>query len=162
MHIKIRKMEPEDWKLVSKIYIKGLNEGNANFEPVLPLWNEQDLDRAPEYSIVACKEDIIVGWASLSLASKREVYNGVAEDSVYVAREYRRKGIGNLLLKELIELSEKKDIWTLQARIFPENTESIAMHKKHNFGVVGTHARIGRLNGKWRDVTIMERRRKKA
>lgn len=160
MHVKIEKMKPEDWKQVSRIYIEGVNTGNGNFEPILPLWNKWNRDRVPGCSIVARKENIIVGWASLSLTSKLEAYNGVVEDSVYIAREYRRKGIGNLLLKELIELSEKKGIWTLQARIFSENTESIALHKKHNFRIVGTHERIGRLNGKWRDVAIMERRSK--
>ena len=161
MDIKIRKMELKDWKYVSKIYFECINTGNANFETNLPSWDKWNLDRVPECSIVACNEEIIVGWASLSFISEREVYRGVAEDSVYVTETYREIGIGNILLKKLIELSEKKGIWTLHARIFPENTQSIALHKKHDFRIVGTHNRIGKMNGKWRDVTVMERRSKK-
>lgn len=161
MDIKIRKMELNDWKYVSKIYVEGINTGNANFETNLPSWDKWNLDRVPECSIVACNENIIVGWASLSFISEREVYNGVAEDSVYVTETYRGMGIGNALFEKLIELSEKKDIWTLHARIFPENNQSIALHKKHDFRIVGTHKRIGKMDGKWRDVTVMERRSKK-
>ncbi len=161
MNIKIEEIKPEDWKQVSEIYMEGVSTGNANFESTLPLWDEWVLKQVPGCNIVACNGDLIVGWASLAFASKREVYSGVAEDSVYVKEKYRKRGIGDMLLKKLIELSEKKGIWTLQARIFPENTESISLHKKHGFKVVGTHERIGKLDGKWRDVTIMERRSKK-
>ncbi|MGB9977855.1 N-acetyltransferase family protein [Methanobacterium sp.] len=154
-------MELKDWEYVSKIHVEGISTGNANFETTLPSWNNWNLDRVPECSIVACNGDIIIGWASLSFISEREVYSGVAEDSLYVTEIYRGMGIGNVLLKKLIELSEKKGIWTLQAKIFPENTQSIALHKKHNFRIVGTHEKIGKMDGKWRNVTVMERRSKK-
>jgi L-amino acid N-acyltransferase YncA len=49
-------------------------------------------------------------------------------------------------------------MWTLQAGIFPENTASIRLHKSAGFRVVGTRERIGRMNGRWRDVVLMERR----
>lgn len=138
MDVKIEKIKPEDWKQTLKIYVEGISTGNANFEITLPSWDKWILEQLPGRNIVACKENVIVGWASLSSTSKREVYKGVAEDSVYVIKKYRWKGIGNLLLKKLIELSEKKGIWTIQAKIFPENTESIALHKKHDFRIVGT------------------------
>jgi L-amino acid N-acyltransferase YncA len=58
----------------------------------------------------------------------------------------------------LIESSEKEGIWTLQAGIFPENKSSIALHKKKGFRVVGVRERIGKMNGVWRDVILLERR----
>lgn len=161
MKLEIKKMRPEDWEHVCQIYDEGTDTGNANFEATLPPWNEWILKQVPECSVVAIINDVLVGWASLSRYSERDVYNGVAEDSVYVMKEYRRNGIGNVLLEKLIELSEEKDIWTLQARIFPENRESIALHKKHTFRTVGTHERLGKMSGEWRDVTVMERRSKK-
>lgn len=133
----IKKMKPEDWEHVSKIYDEGTATGNANFEASLLPWNEWILKQIPKCSIVAIKEDIVVGWASLASYSLREVYNGVAEDSVYVRKKYQRRGVGDILLQKLIELSEENDIWTLQARIFPENRESIALHKKHGFRTGG-------------------------
>lgn len=126
----------------------------------MPPWDEWILKQVPGSSIIAINDDVIVGWASLSSASEREVYRGVAEDSVYVMNEYRRKGVGDVLLEKLIEISEENGIWTLQARIFPENRESIALHRKHTFRIVGTHERLGEMNGQWRDVTVMERRSK--
>lgn len=161
MNVEIKKMRPEDWKQVSRIYDEGTDTGNANFEVALPSWDEWILKQVPGCSIVAIKDDVIVGWASLSIYSEREVYNGVAEDSVYVTKEYRRKGVGDILLEKIIALSEEKGIWTLQARIFPENRESIALHQKHAFKIVGTHEKLGKMDGQWRDVTLMERRSKK-
>lgn len=61
MNIKIRKMEPEDWKYVSEIYIECINTGNANFETALPSWNRWSLDCVPECSIVACNRNMIIG-----------------------------------------------------------------------------------------------------
>lgn len=104
------------------------------------------------------QNDIILGWAALTPVSKREVYKGVAEDSVYVDEKYRGQGIGKALLERLIDLSEEKGFWTLQTRIFPENIVSVKLHKRCGFRIVGTHKRIGKMRGEWRDVTIMERR----
>ena len=98
------------------------------------------------------------GWAALSAVSERKVYAGVAEVSVYVAASARGKGIGRTLLGALIEESEGHGIWTLQAGIFPENAASIELHKKVGFRVVGRRERIGCLEGRWRDVVLLERR----
>jgi phosphinothricin acetyltransferase len=66
--------------------------------------------------------------------------------------------VGKLLLGALIETSERAGIWTLQAGIFPENTASVELHRRHGFRVVGVRERIGCMNGVWRDVVLMERR----
>jgi phosphinothricin acetyltransferase len=62
----------------------------------------------------------------------------------------------------LIEQSEKKGIWTLQAGIFPENAMSIKIHEDCGFRIMGRRERIGKMNGIWRDTLIMERRSSKA
>jgi phosphinothricin acetyltransferase len=101
---------------------------------------------------------MVVGWAALSPVSRREVYAGVAEVSVYVAQSEKGNGIGSRLLQRLISESEAEGIWTLQAGIFPENAASIELHRKFGFREVGKREKIGRLNGEWRDVILMERR----
>lgn len=157
MNVEIKKMSPEDWKHISQIYDEGTDTGYTNFEVKLPPWDEWIIKQVQGCSIVAIKDDVIIGWGSLAIYSDREVYSGVVEDSIYIKREYRRKGIGDILLKKLIELSEERGIWTLQARIFPENRQSISLHRKHAFKTMGTHEKLGKMDGKWRDVTLMER-----
>ena len=75
-----------------------------------------------------------------------------------MAAAARGKGVGKVLLKALIEESERHGIWTLHAGIFPENAASIAVHKSCGFREVGIRHRIGKLGDTWRDVLLLERR----
>ena len=100
----------------------------------------------------------VVGWAVLSPVSRRKVYSGVAEVSVYVGSRIRGRGIGKALLRALIEASESSGLWTLQAGIFAINQASISLHERCGFRVVGLRERIGQLHGVWHDVVLMERR----
>lgn len=67
-------------------------------------------------------------------------------------------GIAALLLKALVDSTERAGIWTIQAGIFPENTASLAVHARAGFRVIGVRERIGRHRGVWRDVVLVERR----
>jgi len=102
----------------------------------------------------------VLGWAALSPVSGRCVYSGVAEVSVYVAERARGRGLGGKLLAALVQASEREGIWTLQAGIFPENAASIAIHERCGFRVVGKREKLGALDGRWRDVVLLERRSK--
>jgi phosphinothricin acetyltransferase len=82
----------------------------------------------------------------------------VAEVSVYIAQKARRKGVGMAVLGELVASSERAGVWTLQAGIFPENNASIELHKRAGFRVLGVREKIGCMQGRWRDVVLMERR----
>jgi L-amino acid N-acyltransferase YncA len=62
------------------------------------------------------------------------------------------------LLADLVNASEQAGIWTLQAGIFPENRASLELHRRLGFRVVGTREKMGCMNGRWRDVCLMERR----
>ena len=62
------------------------------------------------------------------------------------------------MMKKLILDSEENQFWTLQAGIFPENVVSKKIHEKHGFNIVGTRKKIGEMNGKWRDIILLERR----
>ena len=94
----------------------------------------------------------------MSAVSKRAAYAGVAEVSMYVGTHYRGRGLGRRLLGALISASEAREIWTLQAGIFPENRASILLHEKLGFRMVGRRERIAQRNGKWRDTVLLERR----
>ena len=151
-------MNPRDWPVVREIYLEGIRTGNATFETSAPEWEKWDAGHLPSCRWVARTGNDLLGWAALSPVSGRCVYAGVAEVSVYVAERARGQGIGLKLLTSLVEASEQADIWTLQAGIFPENVASIEMHRRCGFRIVGTREKIGCMDGRWRDVVLMERR----
>jgi len=151
-------MSPADWESVRAIYREGIATGNATFEQSAPEWEQWDEGHLPACRLVARSRGEVLGWAALSAVSRRRVYRGVAEVSVYISEQARRKGVGMVLLTALIESSEREGIWTLQAGIFPENTASVELHRRAGFRVVGTRERLGLMDGRWRDVVLMERR----
>lgn len=153
-------MGAEDWPAVARIYRAGIDTGNATFESEVPSWERWRAARLAEPCLVARNgAGETVGWAALTSASSRAVYAGVAEVSIYVAPEHAGRGVGGVLLRALIDASERAGVWTLKAGIFPENSASIAVHERCGFRRVGTHERVGRMpDGRWRDVVLYERR----
>lgn len=151
-------MLPQDWDAVRAIYLEGIATGNSTFEQSVPDWQTWDQGHLESCRLVARAGSEVLGWTALSPVSRRQVYAGVAEFSIYVAERARGRGIGAALLKALIEESEPKGIWTLQSGIFPENTASLELCRRFGFRVVGTRERVGNMNGRWRDVVLLERR----
>ena len=156
----IRSFIKKDWASVSRIYRQGIATGIATFETEVPSFEKWDKKFIATCRLVAEINDQVVGFAILSRVSDREVYRGVAEVTVYIAEEHRRKGIGKTLLVALIKESEKKGFWTLQAGIFSKNIPSIKMHEQCGFRVVGIREKIGQRNGKWYNNHLLERRSK--
>jgi L-amino acid N-acyltransferase YncA len=154
----IDQMSPDDWPEVRSIYLEGIASGNSTFETDAPSWEKWDESHLQIARLVMRDEDRILGWAALSPVSKRSVYRGVAEVTVYVTDIARGEGIGRALLQALIDESERNGIWTLQASIFPENTASVKLHLRCGFREVGRRERIAMLNGVWRDTLLFERR----
>lgn len=158
MEIVVRPLLKTDWESVSKIYEEGIATGIATFETEVPTWELWDKKHIEHCRIVAEINREVVGFAVLSQVSKREVYKGVAEVSVYVSTNHRGKNIGKVLLTQLVRESESKGFWTLQAGIFSENIASICLHEKCGFRIVGIREKIGKLHGKWHDNYLLERR----
>jgi L-amino acid N-acyltransferase YncA len=154
----IESLEPSDWESVRAIYLEGIATRNATFETDAPSWPKWDSSHLPFGRLVARENGMVLGWAALSPVSDRCCYSGVAEISVYVGAPHRGRGIGTALLQATVEASETQGIWTLQAGIFPENLSSLALVRKCGFREVGRRKRLGRLDGIWRDVLLLERR----
>ncbi len=155
-------MKPEDWEHVRSIYLEGIRTGNSTFESDAPDWEKWDAAHLREHRLVV-RENHVVAWAALSPVSTRCVYAGVAELSLYVAAAHRGKGIGSVLLEAVVRSTEKAGLWTLQGGIFPENTASLCLVKKHGFKEIGRREKIGKMTyghlaGIWRDVILVERR----
>ncbi len=160
MSIIVEAMHDEDWEAVRAIYREGIAGGNATFEIDVPDWETWNRNHLRVCRLVAKADGRVVGWAALNPYSSRRAYAGVAGLSIYVSASARGQGIGKTLLGALIEEAERAGLWTLQAGIFPENAASLALHRACGFREVGRRERIGRLNGTWRDVVLMERRSK--
>jgi L-amino acid N-acyltransferase YncA len=156
--ILINRMRPCDWERVKTIYLEGIATGQATFETGAPTWEAWDESHLSFARLVARERETILGWAALSPVSARAAYAGVAEVSVYIAKDFRGAGIGRQLLEALIVESERNGIWMLQAIMFPENQASVALHCRCGFREAGRRERIGKLNGTWRDTLLLERR----
>jgi L-amino acid N-acyltransferase YncA len=156
--VTIEELRAEHWPGVERVYGEGIATGNATFETEVPDWEAWDSAHLPEHRLVALSDGEVVGWTAVSPVSDRCVYGGVVENSVYVAEAVRGHGIGQRLLEELIASTEASGIWTIQTGIFPENDGSVRLHQRVGFEVVGRRKRLGKLNGVWRDVLLLERR----
>ena len=156
----INPMQKEHWENVKQIYESGIATGIATFETTAPSWEKWNDGHLEFARLVAIENNEVAGWAALSPVSSRCVYGGLAEVSVYVADNYKGKGIGKLLLQNLIIESESNGIWTLQAGIFTSNIASVKLHEKAGFRVIGYRERIGKLKDTWKDNFILERRSK--
>ena len=152
----IGELLPRHWAEVAWIYEQGLDLGT--FEERVPPWEEWDAGHLPAPRLVLVDGDRVLGWAALAPVSARDRYRGVTENSVYVARDARGRGVGGALLRELVVRADELGIWTIQAGILAGNDASVALHAGCGFRVVGTRERIARKRGDWRDVVLMERR----
>ena len=154
----VRPLHPDDYPAVAAVFAEGIATGVATFETEIPGWDEWDASHLPDHRFVAEVDGEVVGWIAVVPYSRRAVYRGVGEESVYVAERARGSGIGRALLETMIESARNGGLWTLQAGIFTDNGASLALHRALGFREVGIRERIGQLDGVWRDVVLLELR----
>jgi L-amino acid N-acyltransferase YncA len=157
-HVTVRALRPDDWPAVLAIHREGIATGLATFETTVPDHATLDAAWLPAHRWVAELDGAVVGWAAAHPFSTRACYSGVAETSVYVAAGHHGRGIGKALLRRLVTAADDAGLWTLQASTFTDNHASIALHHAAGYRTVGVRERIARLNGVWRDTTLLERR----
>ena len=158
MPFTITSFSAADWEQVRAIYLEGIATGNATFETDALTWEQWDAAHLAGGRLAARSGGMILGWAALSPVSRRQVYTGVAEVSLYVSAQHRGHGVGKALLLALIAESERLGIWTLQGGTFPENVASLRLQESCGFRVIGKRERVGCLHGVWRDTILTERR----
>ena len=157
--VTIEPMTDTDGPAVLEIYGQGIATGVATFETVVPEWRAWNASHRRDCRFVARLDGRIVGWTAVARYSSREVYAGVAWESIYVDGVARGRGIGLALLEVLILATEAAGIWTLIAGVQAENTASLVLHERAGFRRIGVQERIGRdATGRWRDVVLLERR----
>ena len=159
--VHIRPANVEDAAAIAEIYNQGIEDRIATYETRRRSAADQQAwlrlidGRYP--AVVAQAGDEIVGWAGAGPYRERECYRGIGEFSMYVRRDWRRHGVGSLLIAVLIDEAERLGLWKLLARVFPFNEASRALCRKHGFREVGVYEKHARLDGRWLDVVIVER-----
>jgi len=160
MAILIRTPTPADASAIADIYNQGIEDRGATFETEPRTTQEMaarlaDTGRYP--LLVAVDAGVVLGWAGLSEYRARACYAGIAEFSIYLAREARGRGIGRHLLTALVDAARAHGFWKVVSRVFPTNAASRALCRSCGFREVGIYEKHGRLDGEWRDVVIVER-----
>lgn len=159
----IRPSRENDIPAISAIYAQHVLEGTGTFEIDPPTVEEMTVRRAEVLArglpyLVAQDEDTVVGFAYCNWFKPRPAYRFSAEDSVYVARQAHRAGIGRALLAELAVAAERAGVRKLIAVIGDSrNTGSIALHRSVGFEDAGVLTACGWKFDQWLDVVMMQR-----
>ena len=153
-----RHARPEDAADIARIYNQGIADRTATFE-TQPR-SERDIRQwfdGVHPLLVVEAEDAVVAFAATFTYRPRECYAGIAEASVYVDRACRRRGAGRMAIEALIAAASAAGFRKLVSRIFVENTASRRLVGALGFREVGIYEKHGQLNGRWRDVAIVEK-----
>ena len=159
--VHIRAASLDDAAAIAGIYNQGIEDRVATYETRRRsaedqrAWLQSIAGHYP--AVVAEIAGEIVGWAGAGAYRDRECYRGIGEFSMYIRRDWRCRGVGDLLLAALINEAERLRLWKLLSRIFPFNEASRALCRKHGFREVGVYEKHARLDGRWLDVVIVER-----
>jgi phosphinothricin acetyltransferase len=154
-------MTEADWPQVAAIYEQGIAHHKATFAQEAPSYEVWDAEHHKHTRLVAeTPEGILAGWVAIAPSFAREVYNGVAEISIYIHDDYQHQGVGRMLLKAAAEESERNGIWTLEALIFDDNLPSLELFRKCGYTDLGVRPKLGydEVLKKWRNVAMLERR----
>lgn len=146
-----------DAEAIAGIYNQGITDRTATFETRLRSVDEVQAWFKSPYPIIVVEEaGNIIAFAATSLYRTRDCYSGIAEFSVYVARDCRGRGAGRTALQALIQAARGCGFWKLVSRVFVENTASRELLHSLGFREVGVYFKHGKLDGQWRDVVIVE------
>jgi L-amino acid N-acyltransferase YncA len=161
--ILIRAAEPRDLAAITGIYDHAVRQGTASFELEPPDENEMrrryESLRAGGYPyLVAELGGAVAGYAYAGPYRARPAYHWTVEDSIYIAPQSHRRGIGRLLLDRLIVESDAGGFRQMIAVIGDSaNAGSIELHRAAGFRMVGTFDNVGFKFGRWLDSVLMQR-----
>jgi L-amino acid N-acyltransferase YncA len=161
--ISIRAAAPNDLAAITRIYAHAVRHGTASFEIDPPDQDEmarrfEALARAGFPFLVAEHAGAVAGYAYAGPYRARPAYRFTVEDSIYVAAEQQRRGIGRALLDRLIGEAESSGFRQMLAVIGDSvQPGSIALHAGAGFRIIGTLDSVGFKLGRWLDCVLMQR-----
>ena len=159
--MEVRLAHSGDSEAIRAIYNAEVTGSTATFDIVERTaaqqlaWLEHHSGAHP--AVVAVSDGVVRGFGSLSPYKERAAYATSVEDSVYVDAAWRRKGVGGVVLLELVELATRHGFHTVIGRIAGGNEASVSLHERCGFQVIGVEREVGRKFGRWLDVTIVQR-----
>src|ERR1700689_1085710 len=161
--ITIRGAGPADIPVITRIYGHAVEQGTASFELDPP--HEAEMARRQHALLtrnypyfVAERAGVVAGYAYAGPYRDRRAYDWCVEDSLYIAPEFHRQGIGRVLLMRLIVATEALGFRQMIAVIGDSaNTASVAVHAAVGFRLIGAFQAIGYKHGKWLDTVLMQR-----
>jgi L-amino acid N-acyltransferase YncA len=160
--VKVRLAAEADADAIRAIYNAEVTGSTVTFDMVPRTQADQlawlEEHRGAHPAVVAVDDDgWVAGFGSLSPYRSRPAYRTTVEDSVYVHHEARGKGVGGLVLGELVHLADLHGFHAVMARIVGGHEASIALHQRCGFNLVGIEEQVGRKFGRWLDVALMQR-----
>lgn len=162
MNILIEECTAKDIKRITAIYNEGIEDREATLETDLKTPEQVEnwiLGKSPRHKTLVAKneEGLLLGFATLNEFNPRACYNGVADFSIYIKRSYRGQGMGRSLLRELEKSAREQGFYKLVLSTPDHNESSKKLYQKAGFTLVGTYKNQGKIEGKWIDITIMEK-----
>lgn len=120
-------------------------------------WFEQKQEAGLPILVFEGEEDgLVYGFATYGPFRPHAAYQYTVEHSVYVHSQFRKKGLGTKLLKQLISEAEQQEFKTIIAGIDAVNTNSIAVHERLGFFHSGTITNAGYKFGTWLDLAFYQ------
>lgn len=122
----------------------------------MKLWYADKVEH--NYPIVGVFDDtnLLLGFATYGAFRVRPAYKYTAEHSVYVRPDKKGKGLGKILLREIIEKAKEQNIHVLVGVIDSTNTASIQLHESENFSLNGIWKEVGFKFGRWLDAAFYQ------
>ena len=161
MKIAIRPYQTEDTQAILDIINYNILHSTALYDYNIRTYEQQkailDDKLAKNFPVIVAEANgQVVGFGMYSEFRFREAYKFTVEHSVYVANDYHGKGIGNLLLAELIALAKVQKLHTMIAVIDAENQGSVSFHEKFGFKTVGIIKESGYKFNRWLHSVFMQ------
>jgi phosphinothricin acetyltransferase len=162
MDYRVRDAKLLDIPYITNIYNEGIEDRIATLETSLRDNSEMEnwlTSRGERYKVIVMEdtEGIVIGWASINIFNSRCCYSGVGDISIYINRNMRGRGLGKVLLNSLFDIARRQDFHKLVLSTFEFNDVGKRLYKKLGFREVGTYENQGILDGKFVNITIMEK-----
>jgi L-amino acid N-acyltransferase YncA len=163
--IAVRAVRAADLPAITRIYAHAVRHGTASFEIDPP--DEAEMARRQQalaagghpYLVAEDGRGAVLGYAYAGPYRTRPAYRWTVEDSIYVAPDAFRRGVGRTLLARLIDECDRLGFRQMIAVIgdSERQTPSIELHRAAGFRVIGTFEAVGYKFGRWLDSLLMQR-----